>query len=106
MQEKIKKGKFTHIKEIQAFQKYFETAYTPNDLGRTICQAVVTLKEKFTEKLGSLKFPLYVKPKQRYEITFNLYPLTIPRLPTADFGVALRPPFLEWFVCGNVKKIL
>lgn len=78
VQDKIKKGKFTHIKEIQAFQKYFETTYRPNDLGRTIREAAVTLKEKFTKKLGSLKFPSYVKIEQHYEIDFNLYPPTFP----------------------------
>lgn len=30
--QKFKKGISKHIKEIQAFQKYFETVYDPNDL--------------------------------------------------------------------------
>lgn len=56
--------------------------------------------------MGTLKFPLYVKHEQRYETTFNLYSQTFPRLPTAEFGKVLRPPFPDWFVCGNVVKIL
>lgn len=53
-QVKVKKGRYTHIREVQAFQQYFKTAYRPNDLRRTICEAGVTLKNKFKEKFGSL----------------------------------------------------
>ena len=94
------------IKEIQAFQKYFDTAYRPDDLRRTIHEAAVTLREKFTNKLLDLKLPSYVKYEQRYELAFNLHPPKFPRLPTADFGVAFSPPFPNWFVCGDFMKIL
>lgn len=50
VQEKVKKGISTHIKEIQAFQNYFETAYRPDDLSQTVYDATLTLKEKFTKK--------------------------------------------------------
>lgn len=43
VQERTKKGTYTLIKEIQAFQNYFETAYRPDDLSRTIHEAAVTL---------------------------------------------------------------
>ena len=106
MQEKKQKGTSTHVKEIQAFQKYFETVYRPDDLSRTVREAAVTLKEKFLKKMENLKLPSYVPPEQRYETTFNLYPPRFPRLPSADFGVALAPPFPDWFVCGDSIKIL
>lgn len=57
VQDKSKKGTLTHIKEIQAFQKNFETTYIPDDLSRTIREAAVTLKEKFTKKLKDLELP-------------------------------------------------
>ena len=57
VQDKTKKGTQWHIKEIQAFQKYFETFYNPTDLGRTTWDASVTLKEKFTAKLPHLHIP-------------------------------------------------
>lgn len=50
-----KKGITTHIKEIRAFQKYFETAYKLDDLSWTICEATFILKYKFLEKLLDLK---------------------------------------------------
>ena len=106
VQEKIKKSKSTHIKEIQAFQKYFETVYRPNDISRTVREAAVTLKEIFLQKMDNLKIPSNVPPKRRYEMTFKLFPPKFPRLPTADFGVALAPPFPDWFVCGDSIKIL
>lgn len=106
LQVKVAKGRYTHIREVQAFQNYFETAYMPNDLRRTIFEAAVTLRNRFKAKLGSLKLPSYVTPEQRYKRTFNLYPPKFPRLLTSEFGVALRPPFPEWFICGSVVKIL
>ena len=50
VQERTKKCTHTLIKEIQAFQIYFETAYKPDDLSRTIREADVTLKEKLQRK--------------------------------------------------------
>jgi hypothetical protein len=58
VQEKTKKGTYTLIKEIQAFQNYFETAYRPDDLSRTIREAAVTLKENFSKKIKTLKIPI------------------------------------------------
>lgn len=40
IQDQHKKGITTHIKEIRAFQKYFETSYRPDDLSRTIHEAL------------------------------------------------------------------
>lgn len=105
MQEKIKKGTYTYIKEIQALQNYFGTAYRPDDLTRTIREAAVTLKENFSKKMENLKIPLYVPPEKRYETTFKMYPLKFPRLPNTDFGMALGPPFLDSFICGDSIKI-
>lgn len=43
LQQKFKKGKDRHIKEIQTFQKYFETVYDPDDLSWTIRKGVVII---------------------------------------------------------------
>src|SRR4051812_8359149 len=106
VQENFRKGTTTHIKEIQAFQKFFETIYRPDDLSRTVREAAITLREKFSAKLDKLKLPSYVRPELRYEVAFKLNPPKFPPLPSADFGVALSPPFPDWFVCGNALKIL
>jgi hypothetical protein len=106
LQDRSKKGISTRIKEIQAFQKYFDTTYRLDDLRRTIHEAAVTLREKFTKKLLNLKLPSYVKYEQRYELAFNLYPPKFPRLPTGDFGMSFLPLFPNWFVCGDFVKIL
>lgn len=46
LQQKLKKGISKHIKEIQVFQKYFETVYNLNDLSWMIREAAMTLKYK------------------------------------------------------------
>lgn len=106
VQDKVKKGISTHVKEIKAFQNYFETAYRPDELSRTVHDAENTLKEKFTKKIPFLKLPSYVKPEQRYQTAFNMYPHKFPRLPSAEFGLAFSPPFPNWFICGDFIKIL
>src|SRR3954470_21397516 len=106
VQEKFQKGTSTHIKEIQVFQKFFETIYRPDDLSRTVREAAVILREKFSAKLDKLKLPSSVRPELRYEVAFKLNPPKFPPLPSADFGVDLSPPFPDWFVCGNAFKIL
>src|SRR3954469_6995730 len=88
-QEKFYKGTSTHIKEIQAFQKFFETIYRPDDLSLTIREAAVILREKFFAKLDKLKLPSYVRPELRYEVAFKLNPPKFPPLLSADFDVAL-----------------
>lgn len=101
MQNKAKKGISTHIKEIQTFQKYFEIAYRPDDLSRTICEEAITLKEEFSKKVEDLKLHSFVKPEQQYELAFNMYPSKFPRLPSAEFRVDFSPPFQDRFVCGD-----
>ena len=106
MQEKIKKGTYTHVKEIQALQNYFETAYRLDDLSRTIRETTVTLKEIFSKKMENLKIPSYVPLDKQYEMAFKMFPLKFPRFPNANFGVALAPPFPDWFICVDSIKIL
>lgn len=64
------------------------------------------LKEKFSKKLETLKIPSYVPCEKRYEMALKLFPPKFPPLPNADFGVALAPPFPDWFICGDSIKIL
>lgn len=106
MQERTKKGTYTLIKEIQAFQNYFEIAYRPDGLSRTIREAAITLKEKNSKKMGALKNPSYVPHEKRYEMAFELFPPKFPQLPNADFGVAFAPPFPNLFIYGDSIKIL
>lgn len=106
MKERTKKGTYTLIKEIQAFQNYFETSYKPDDISRTICKATVTLKEFFSKKMETLKIPSYFPHEKHYKMDFKLFPPKFPPLPNADFGVALAPSFPDWFICGESIKIL
>lgn len=39
-------------------------------------------------------------------MALELFPLKFSPLPNADFGVALAPPFPDWFICGDSVKIL
>lgn len=57
MQQKFKKGRALHIKEIQDSHKYFETVYDLDVLSQTIREATVTLKEKMYVKLPNLHIP-------------------------------------------------
>lgn len=63
-----KKGGGTHIKEIQAFQRYLKTLYNTNKLSQTIFDAAHTLKEKLVEKIPKLKFPSYVAYKYAFAL--------------------------------------
>lgn len=106
MQENTRKGTYTLIKEIQAFQNYFETTYRPDDLIRTIRETFVTLKDFFSKKMENLKIPSYVPHEKLYEVDFELFPPKFPPLPNVDFGVAFAHPFPNWFICGDSIKIL
>ena len=106
VQENIQKGKFTHIKEIQAFQRYFETVYDPTNISRTVFDAAKKLKEKFTKKLPSLKIPSSIKREHRYELVVQLQPPKFPKLPNADFGLAFFLTYPNWFNCGNIFNTL
>ena len=104
--KKIQKGKFTHIKEIQAFQRCFENFYDLTNISQTVFDAAKTLKEKFTKKLPSLKIPSSIKREHRYELVVQLQPPKFPKLPNADFGLAFFLTYPNWFNCGNIFNTL
>lgn len=93
IQDKCKKGITTLIKEIRAFQENFETSYRPDDFSRTIREEAFILKDKFLEKLPSLKIPSCVKLGNKYELDFKLQPPKFPRLPSSNPGLEFGPPF-------------
>lgn len=103
LQQKFKKGKAKHIKGIQAFQKYFEIVYDPNDLSLTIREIAVTLKEKVMVKLPKLRIPDYVKGK--YAFTLNFHHPIFPHFPTSEMDLVFAPPFPQWFICGEFLKV-
>jgi hypothetical protein len=53
VQSRTKNNKGTHIREIQAFQKYFQTTCDPLHLKRTVNYAAQTLRDKIYDKLPS-----------------------------------------------------
>lgn len=64
--KKFNKGRLTHIKEIQTFEKYFKTIYDPNDLRWTVIEVTMTLKDKLMAKLADLSIPTYVKDRYSF----------------------------------------
>ena len=82
VQEHVKKGRFTHVKEIRAFQKYFEIVYNPMEIRLPVCDAARTLKEKFEKQLSKIRFSPYVKPEDRYWWAFKHHPPKFSNLPT------------------------
>lgn len=108
MQQKFKKGNAKHIKEIQAFEKYFKVVYNPECLDTTIYDVVVTLKEKFLKKLPNLKLPSYVTNKNRYEVAFNMYPPKFPPLLSSNIALVFCPPVpglvALWILSERTKK--
>jgi len=98
MQKKMKKAKGTHIREIQAFQKYFKTVYDPLHLSQTVHNAAKTLKEKLLEKIPTSKFPPFVTNKYLFALYLKVQ---FPPLPSSVLALAFRPPYPKWFVCGS-----
>lgn len=78
--------------------------YDPNDLSRTIREALITLKEKMMVKLTNLKIHDHVKDK--YTFLMNYYTHKFPHFPTSDMALDFAPPFSRWFICGEDLKVL
>lgn len=97
LQAKPTKCKFTHAKQIQAFQKYFKTVYDPNNLRRTIEEAARELRERVTDKIPDLKIPGYAKDKYLFALKFSK--MKIPPLPTSPLALAFASPIPDWFYC-------
>lgn len=91
LQQKLKKDRARHIKEIQAFHKYFEIVYDLEDLSQTIREEVFTLKEKMSAKLPNLRIPDYIKDK--YSFALKFHPYKFPHLPTSKIALAFSPSF-------------
>jgi len=63
-----------HIKEIQAFNTFFEVVYNPLNVERIVKEAALVLKQKMLEKLPNIKFPFRVgdiQIKYKIAITFH-----------------------------------
>lgn len=103
LQQKLKNGRAKHIKEIHAFQKYFETAYDPDYLSQKAREAVITLKEKMFPKLPNLRIPDYVNDK--YTFTLRFYPPKFSSFPTSEMALAFVPQFPWWFICAEILKV-
>lgn len=96
VQKNTKKNKGTHIREIQAFQKYFQTVYDPIHLSRTVNNAAQTLRDKIYEKIPIVKFPPYTPNKYRFTLDSKM---KFPALPTSELALAFRPPYPKWLYC-------
>ena len=99
VQKQLKKNKGTHIREIQAFQKFFQTVYDPLHLKRTVHYAAKTLRDKINDKLPSMKFPPLIPSKYLFALHFKI---KFPSLPTTDLALAFRPPYPKWLPCDSL----
>lgn len=93
LQAKPTRCKYTHIKQIQAFQKYFKVVYLSGNLRRTIEEAARELREKITDKIHDLVITGYAKDKYLFALHFAK--IKIPPLPTSPLELAFAPPILE-----------
>ena len=96
----MKKTKGTHIREIQAFQKFFQTICDPLYPKRTVYYAARILKDKILgKKIPTTKFPPFIPSKYLFTLHFKI---KFPPLPTSDLALAFRPPYPEWFFCDSL----
>jgi len=93
VQKKSKKSKGTHIREIQAFQKDFQTVYDSLHLKRTVNYAAKTLRNKVLDKIPIMKFPPFTPNKYLFALHFKM---KFPPLPTSELSLAFRPPYPKW----------
>lgn len=96
LQAKSTKCKALHVKQIRAFQNYFQVVYRLDNLRGTIWEAAVELKEKVTDRLPKLKIPGYAKDKYLYALHFGN--LKFPALPSSPW----LWPLVMWFRCGFI----
>jgi len=73
--------------EIQAFQKFFQTAYDPLHLKRTVHYAAQTLRDKIYDKIPTMTFPPFTPSKYRFVLHFKM---KLPALPTSKLSLAFR----------------
>jgi len=99
LQNKSKKRKGTHIREIQAFQKYFQIVYDPLHLKRTINYAAKTLRDKALDKIPTMKFPPFTPNKYLFALHFKM---KFPPFPTRKLALAFRPPYPKWLPCDSL----
>lgn len=97
LQAKSTKCKALHIKQIQAFQKYFRVVYRPDNLRRTISEAAAELKEKVTDKIPKLKISGYAKDKYLYALHFGN--IRFPPLPSSPLALAFDSSIPDWYYC-------
>ena len=72
--------------------------YRPNNLRRTIFEAVVELKEKVTDRISTLKIPGYAKEKYLYALHFGN--IKFPPLPYSPLALAFGPPIPDVWYCS------
>jgi len=99
VQKQWKKNKGTHIQEIQAFRKFFQSVYDPLHLKRTVHYAAKTFRDKINDKLPSMKFPPFTPSKYLFALHFKI---KYPSLPTSDLALAFRPPYPKWLPCDSL----
>ena len=96
----MKKTKGTHIREIQAFQKFFQTICDPLYPKRTVYYAARILKDKILgKKIPTTKFPPFIPSKYLFAVYFKI---KFPLLPTSELALAFRPPYPKWFFCDSL----
>jgi len=101
LQNKEKKNKGTHIKEIQAFHNFFEVLYNQLNIEKTVKEAALVLKQKMLDKHPQIKFSFSMNNTlARYKMALAFYYVRFPTLPSADFTLSFEPNYPPWFHFG------
>ena len=95
LQNKDKKTRGTHIKEIQQFQRYYQTAYNPLHPRRTVYYAAQTLRDKIREKIPETIFPPGTPNKYLYVLEKKM---RLAKFPSCNLALAFRPPYPKWLL--------
>jgi len=96
--EQIEENKGMHVKEIQAFHKFFQVVYNPLNIEKTVKEVTLVLKQKVLNKVPKLTFPPYLNNDQnKYKIALEFHCIKFPVLPNADFILSFEPGSPSWF---------
>jgi len=101
VQKHSKKSKCTHIREIQAFQKYYETVYDPLHLERTVYYAAKTMRDKINDKIPTIKSPPCTLSKYLLALYFKT---RFPPLPTSKLALAFMLSLPKWLLCDFLLR--
>jgi len=90
-----------HVKEIQAFHKFFEIVYNLLNVEKNVKEVALVLKQKILDKIPQINFPFYVNNAlAKYKMALAFHCIKFPTLPNVDFTLSFEPNYPSWFHFG------